>query len=183
MSREVCRNPWKRKKCEDTDIVVYIRYLGRVLPVCRRCWRRIAKSNREGVLTGRRVDILDLKICRDLFIGFRLDEDEVQRYMELYRSGWEKAIRVQAGTNVVIEGFHRIEACKRLGLKKILVELVEVDDKDLRALAYKYNRPHGVPLTREERNNLIVKLYFEDGKTQQQIADLVGLSRTEFQKY
>ena len=125
---------------------------------------------------GTRVAISRLKVREDLFIRFRLDEDAVQRYMELYRSGWEKAIKVQAGTNVVIDGFHRLEACKRLGLKKILVEPVEVDDKDLRALAYKYNRSHGVPLTREERNNLIVKLYFEDGKTQQQIAELMGLS-------
>ena len=125
---------------------------------------------------GTRVAISRLKVREDLFIRFRLDEDAVQRYMELYRSGWEKAIKVQAGTNVVIDGFHRLEACKRLGLKKILVEYVEADDKDLRALAYKYNRAHGVPLTREERNNLIVKLYFEDGKTQRQIAELMGLS-------
>ena len=128
---------------------------------------------------GTRVAISRLKVREDLFIRFRLDEDAVQRYMELYRSGWEKAIKVQAGTNVVIDGFHRLEACKRLGLKKILVEYVEADDKDLRALAYKYNRSHGVPLTREERNNLIVKLYFEDGKTQQQIAELTGLSQKQ----
>jgi len=105
------------------------------------------------------------------------DEDAIQRYMDLYRSGKEKAIKVQAGTNVVIEGFHRLEACKRLGLKKILVEYVEADDKDLRALAYKYNSPHGVPFTIEERNKFIVDLYFKDGWTQQQIADLVGLSQ------
>jgi len=125
---------------------------------------------------GVRVDIKDLVVRKDLFIRFGLNEDAIQRYMDLYRSGKEKAIKVQAGTNVVIEGFHRLEACRRLGLKKILVEYIEADDKDLRALAYKYNRAHGVLFTREERNKLIVDLYFEDGWTQQQIADLTGLS-------
>ena len=125
---------------------------------------------------GERVNIESLIIRRDLFIRSRLNEDAIQRYMDLYRSGREKAIKVQAGTKVVIEGFHRLEACRRLGIKKILVEYVEADDKDLRALAYKYNRAHGVPFTREERNKLIVDLYFKDGWTQQQLADLTGLS-------
>jgi len=124
-----------------------------------------------------RVEIEKLIIRRDIFIRSDLNEDAVQRYMDLYLSGKEKAIKVQAGTNIVIDGFHRLKACERLGLKKILAEYVEADEKDLRALAYKYNRIHGVPLTREERNKLIADLYFKDGWTQQQIADLVGLSQ------
>jgi len=97
--------------------------------------------------------------------------------MEMYRAGKEKAIKVQKGTNRVIDGFHRVEAAKRLELKKILAETLDVKDSDLRAEAYKHNRSHGVPISREERNKLIKDLYFEDGKTQQQIADLVGLSQ------
>jgi transcriptional regulator with XRE-family HTH domain len=129
-----------------------------------------------------RVNIGDLVIRQDLFIRFGLNEDAIQRYMDLYRSGREKAIKVQAGTNVIIDGFHRIEASKRLGLKKILVEYVEAHDKDLRALAYKYNMPHGLPPTREERNRLIINLYFKDGWTQQQIADLTRLDRSLISK-
>jgi len=44
---EVCRNPWKRKRCNSIDIAVYIRYRGELLPICRTCWCRIAKLNRE----------------------------------------------------------------------------------------------------------------------------------------
>jgi len=44
---EVCQNPWKRKKCGNTDIAVYILYGNRRLPICNSCWRRIAKSDRE----------------------------------------------------------------------------------------------------------------------------------------
>jgi len=60
-----------------------------------------------------RVNIEKLKALPDLFNTVRgcLNEDAVQRYMELYQSGREKAIKVQAGTNIVIDGFHRLEAC------------------------------------------------------------------------
>jgi len=98
---------------------------------------------------GVRVDIKDLVVRKDLFIRFGLNEDAVQRYMDLYRGGKEKSINVQAGTNVVIDGFHRLEACKRLGLKKIFVEHVKAEDKDLRALAYKYNRASSAISPRE----------------------------------
>jgi len=47
MKREACRNPWKKKPCQNTDIVVTITYRGEMLPICRECWVRIAKSNRE----------------------------------------------------------------------------------------------------------------------------------------
>lgn len=125
---------------------------------------------------GTRVQVGKLRVREDLIIRSDLNEDAIQRYVELYRSGKEKAIRVQSRTNVVIDGFHRLEACRCLGLKEILVQYVDVEDIELRSLAYKFNRSHGVPLSREERDCLIVKLYFNDGKTQQQIADLIGLS-------
>ena len=47
MRREVCMNPWKRKKCGSTDIAVYILYKGRIIPICSKCWLEIAKSSRE----------------------------------------------------------------------------------------------------------------------------------------
>jgi len=126
-----------------------------------------------------RVNIEKLKVQPDLFNTVRgcLNEDAVQRYMELYQSGREKAIKVQAGTNIVIDGFHRLEACKRLGLKKILAEYVDVEDKDLLALSYISNRSHGVPISREKRDKIIAELYyFKGGKTQKQIAELMKIS-------
>jgi hypothetical protein len=46
MSRERCRNPWNGK-CQNTDIEVFILYKGDRLPICRRCWSKIAESNIE----------------------------------------------------------------------------------------------------------------------------------------
>jgi len=95
--------------------------------------------------------------------------------MDLYQSGKEKAIKVQKGTNIVIDGFHRVEACKRLGIKKILAEYIDVEDTDLLIESWISNMKHGVPPSREERDRFIVRSVTEFGKTPQQIADLVGL--------
>ena len=46
MPGEHCRNPWNGK-CKNTDIEVFILYKGNRLPICRRCWSKIAESNLE----------------------------------------------------------------------------------------------------------------------------------------
>jgi len=43
---EHCRNPWNGK-CRSTDIELYVMHKGAQLPICRRCWGRIANSNVE----------------------------------------------------------------------------------------------------------------------------------------
>jgi len=43
---EYCMNPWNGV-CRSTDIVLYIYYRGRRLPICRKCWMEIASSNAE----------------------------------------------------------------------------------------------------------------------------------------
>ncbi|MCK4424212.1 hypothetical protein KAU93_00895 [Candidatus Bathyarchaeota archaeon] len=41
-----CRNPWNGR-CKNTDITVYILFRGEKLPICRRCWRKIAEKDLE----------------------------------------------------------------------------------------------------------------------------------------
>jgi len=43
---ERCRSPLN-PKCGSTDIAVYIVYGGAKLPVCGRCWEKIAESDME----------------------------------------------------------------------------------------------------------------------------------------
>ncbi|MEM2546968.1 MAG: hypothetical protein QXM37_05005 [Candidatus Bathyarchaeia archaeon] len=43
---EHCRNPWNGK-CKNTDIGVFILYNGDRLPICKRCWSKIADTNIE----------------------------------------------------------------------------------------------------------------------------------------
>ena len=96
--------------------------------------------------------------------------------------GWCKAILIQKGTLKLIDGAHRLEATQRLGKDKISVTEIDIRDSDLRAEAYNANKKHGVPYTKEERNNIIVRLNTEDGKTQEEIAGLFGIHRTRVQQ-
>lgn len=126
----------------------------------------------------KKIKVSDLKADKSFAIRSRkISEDAIERYTDLYRSGKERAILVQSETNRVIDGFHRLEVAKRLKIDKVMVEFVDAKDNDLRALAYKHNRAHGVPISREERDRLIVTLYLKDGKTETQIAEIVGLSQ------
>jgi len=41
-----CMNPW-RPECKNTDIEVSIYYNGRMVPICRECWKEIANKDVE----------------------------------------------------------------------------------------------------------------------------------------
>jgi len=56
MENEHCQNPWKHNpKCTSTDILLYIQIVttkrGKSecnnLPICKDCWIKISKSNKE----------------------------------------------------------------------------------------------------------------------------------------
>jgi len=38
---EHCKNPWKND-CKSGNIKLYIQFKGEKLPICKRCWSRIA---------------------------------------------------------------------------------------------------------------------------------------------
>ncbi len=44
---EKCQNPFRKRKCGRTDIELYIWYKGEKLPICRKCWKKIADSDLE----------------------------------------------------------------------------------------------------------------------------------------
>jgi hypothetical protein len=43
---EICKNPWNGK-CKNSDIEVYIYYKNKRIPVCRKCWSKIAEKDIE----------------------------------------------------------------------------------------------------------------------------------------
>ena len=43
---EKCNNPWK-EKCKNPDIEVFIYYKNKRLPICKKCWRKIAEKDIE----------------------------------------------------------------------------------------------------------------------------------------
>lgn len=116
----------------------------------------------------------DLVLIPELNPRTRLCEETITRYMESFSA--LPPVRVQKGTNVVIDGFHRVEAATRLGLEQIPVAPEPIDDDELRMVAGLANAQHGQPLTRAERNKLAVALVRNYGKLREEAGDLLGIS-------
>ncbi|MFN3651953.1 MAG: ParB/RepB/Spo0J family partition protein [Armatimonadota bacterium] len=120
------------------------------------------------------VPIADLVLLPELSPRARLCEETVIRYMESFPS--LPPPRIQAKTNVVIDGYHRVEAAIRLGMEQLLVNEEPIPDEDLRLQAGVANAAHGQPLTRAERNTLAVALVSQYGKLREEVARLLGMS-------
>ena len=107
-------------------------------------------------------------------------EEAIGRYMEKYESGTSKPISVKEIDRqhyILIDGHHRIEAIKRLKKRKIDAEIIDIFSKELYSKAVEKNVEHGVSLTNEEEENILINL-FEEGKTQEQIAKVFHVGRT-----
>lgn len=44
---EVCKNPFRKRRCDRTDIAMYIIHNNKKKPICSKCWKKIAKSDHE----------------------------------------------------------------------------------------------------------------------------------------
>jgi hypothetical protein len=120
------------------------------------------------------VPINELVLIPELNPRARLCEETIIRYMESFSS--LPPVRVQRNTNIVVDGYHRVEAAVRLGLEEIPVRPESIQDDDLRLVAGVANAQHGQPLTRSERNKLAVALVRTYGKLREEAGQLLGIS-------
>lgn len=122
----------------------------------------------------RTLPINELVLIPELSPRNGLCEETVIRYMDSFSS--LPPVRVQGGTGVVVDGYHRVEAAIRLGLEKVRVAEEPIDDAELRLIAGLANIAHGQPLSRPERNRLAVALVSSYGKLREEAAQLLGMS-------
>jgi len=116
------------------------------------------------------VPIQDLVLIPELNPRARLCEETIIRYMESFPA--LPPVRVQAKTNVVVDGYHRVEAAVRLGLEEVAVRPEEIPDDELRLVAVLGVRQ---PLSRTERNQLAVVAHQRHGKLREEVAQLAQL--------
>lgn len=97
-----------------------------------------------------------------------LDADHVRELGEAPES-WPPLKVVRRGeAYLLVDGSHRFEAARSLGLESISVEVVEAPpDKDLHALAFAFNAAHGRPLSLDDRRAFAERLL----RAQPQLAD------------
>ena len=113
------------------------------------------------------IEELDLSIVRPCRASLR--EEVIERYTEMVEddpTGWPFATKVSVASVqgapglIVMDGQHRIEACKRAGVATVIVDTYEAEslDEAIR-FARAANAKHGERLSREElRENILAYL-------------------------
>ena len=123
------------------------------------------------------IDIDLIQLSKETYPRLGVSENVVETYASNMEAGVKfDLLVVQKDTYKLIDGWHRYQAYKRLKIKKVEVEILDIPDSDLRLEAVKRNVKHGQRLTKRELHTSIVLLRFEDKKGLKEIANTVNLS-------
>ena len=88
-----------------------------------------------------------------------LSEEHIAALMETPEDWPPIMVAHVDGANVIIDGFHRHEAARRLGYESIAAKVFYPDQNtDLFRIAFSLNIQHGRPLTRRDRNAYAAEL-------------------------
>jgi ParB-like chromosome segregation protein Spo0J len=115
------------------------------------------------------------------------DFDRVAEFKELYEAGGLTALPPvlvieRADDFLIADGWHRCQALFELGLDEVLVEVAPSNGRDPITEAFEIglrsSATASIPLTRTEKQAAVQRLTVEGGRTDQEIAELVGVART-----
>lgn len=132
----------------------------------------------EGVLV--EVDVEKIEVPEGYYPRLERSEEAIERYMEAYSEKremppielWDKD-----GVYWLADGYHRLEAQKRLGYRSVRARVRKFHDElDFFLFCIRTNASHGMPLRREERKLLAMKLFSHYGLRPEEIARSVGVS-------
>lgn len=136
------------------------------------------------------MNILKIKIeelnTRDLQTRAALNEDTVSDYAEAMERG-DKFPAVTVFTDgaeyYLADGFHRVEALRRIGKKSVMAELQDGDYKAALLYALKANSTHGLRRTNADKRHALEMAWnarehlFGGEPSQNLLADTCGISR------
>ncbi len=110
-----------------------------------------------------------------------VDEGHLTTLLEL--AGHWPPLLVHQASMTVVDGLHRFEAARRLGLELVAVLLIDRPFEEVRLIALHENVTHGLPLSILERRRAALELLaahptWSDGR----LAELCGLSRRSIGK-
>jgi ParB-like chromosome segregation protein Spo0J len=104
-----------------------------------------------------------------------VDQEVVAFYATIFHDVHWPPILVDRATHKLIDGWHRVEAAKRVGVYTLPVQWLEVPTDEHFALAVKANLAHGIRLSKEDRLQAIEHL-IREGWTPERIANALGCS-------
>lgn len=130
------------------------------------------------------IGLAEIVIDDKLNVRDGLDNDTIERYMDCFDYlPPVVAFDIDEGY-LLADGFHRVEAAKRLGREEIEAEVKEGTKQDAEEWAAMANLTHGKPLTRAERRKAVerkIKLHPE--RANNWIAQDMGVSENTVKKY
>lgn len=112
-----------------------------------------------------------------------LDSDTIERYMENFDQLPPVVVFDATEGDLLADGFHRVEAAKRLGQEDIKANVIQGTRQDAEEHAALANLRHGKPLTRKERRIAVERmLKLRPERANQWIAEDIGCSPTTVAK-
>lgn len=114
-----------------------------------------AKKKSEGATAPIKGKVLLADIIQDPLFQVRekLDAGTVARYADAMKAGIELppiAVMKVNGAPMLIDGWHRVAAARRLGIEELVAIITEGSEDDLRWEAARANLTHGLPLKKKE---------------------------------
>jgi hypothetical protein len=130
-----------------------------------------------------KIAIADLKLDIDIYPRNGLSETNIHRLLDAYNAGSKfPPIVIEAKTNRVVDGWHRVEMHKRLKNKQIEAIKKSYDnDGDLYADAVRLNVSHGQPLDQFSIRRAVIRLEAY-GFTRESIADVIRVPLPQIDK-
>src|SRR3989442_6593104 len=120
----------------------------------------------------KRLKIDDINISAAVQIRARLNQDAITQYTDIFdQLPPVDVYDVQRHGLVLADGWHRLEAAKRLNRDSVLAVVRKGTLQDAMAWAVIANVKHGQPLTRQERYDAVLRLKrLHKGWTNTQVA-------------
>lgn len=127
-----------------------------------------------------KVPISDIVFADDINIRQELRQDAVDRYAEILDDLPPIQIWQPNGKMLLVDGWHRIAAAKKIGRSEIEAEVHKGDRTEAMVAAILANTAHGVPLSMAERDEGIVRLA-KAGWSHRRIAKAIGKSASRIE--
>jgi hypothetical protein len=139
------------------------------------------KGNNDMNTKSQRIEISKINLALSVQVRAGKSQDAVDDYAEAMEAGRElPPIQVvKIGQDLILaDGFHRVEAAKKAGLKSVLAQVVIGDKAKALEIALESNRAHGLRMSNEDKHRA-VKLALEQwpNDSDNAIAERVGVSQ------
>jgi hypothetical protein len=122
------------------------------------------------------VNLSEIHIIEKCYPRLSVNSEVVEDIIESILLGREIPPPVLNKAHEAVDGIPRIEAYRRLKIELIRCEIIDCPTKEIYAEAIRRNRYNGQRYTREERDQQIHRLRNIEGRSEKEVAEILGIS-------